>query len=256
MSRGLLKNLPQEYKRLGDIIVDARLAGLIDWNAIVDRTRNLEALSHWDSPAEIVEAVSIQYRRDLWATQSCRIEVWIEKEALAGVFAGVCQSLDVPYFCCRGYTSISEMWVAGRRLRQYRNAGQTPIILHFGDHDPSGIDMTRDIVDRLALFSEGLIKVERLALNQDQIDQYNPPPNPAKLTDSRGASYVAVHGDESWELDALEPRVLAQLVRDAVDQYRDEDAMAEETDVQDRERKQLGQISERYDDVVHFLGEE
>lgn len=256
VSRGLIENTPAEYKRLGSIIVDGRLAGLIDWDAIVDRTRNLADLSHWNDPTEIVAAVSRQFCIDKWAWQQHRVEVWIEKEALAGVFAGVCEELDVPYFCCRGYTSISEMWAAGRRLLRHVDNDQTPIILHFGDHDPSGMDMTRDIVDRLAMFAESSIKVERLALNMPQIENYNPPPNPAKLTDSRCAAYIQAYGDESWELDALEPAVLADLVRTAVAQFRDEDLWAEAENEEQTGREQLGKITERYADVIEWLAEE
>jgi hypothetical protein len=265
VSRGLLENTMQSYKRLGGIIVDGRLAGLIDWDAIVDRTRNLESLAHWGSPEAIVDAVSEQFRIDKWARQPHRVEVWIEKEALAGVFQRICEELDVPYFCCRGYTSVSEMWAAGQRLLKYRSSlkkqpngqrGQVPIILHFGDHDPSGIDMTRDIVDRLQLFSGFAIAVERLALNMDQVQEYGPPPNPAKLGDSRSASYVDLYGEESWELDALEPSVLADLVREAVARFRDDELWAEDEAEQVRGREQLAKIASQYADVVQFLGEE
>lgn len=258
VSRDLLPNTIQSYKRLGDIVVDGRLAGLIDWDAIVDRTRNLESLAHWANPESIVEAVSEQFRIDKWARQPNRIEVWIEKEALAGVFERICEELDVPYFCCRGYTSISEMWAAGQRLKKYHARGnrQKPIILHFGDHDPSGIDMTRDIVDRLEMFAGFHIEVERLALNMNQVEQYEPPPNPAKLSDSRAASYVQAYGDESWELDALEPTTLADLVRTAVDQYRDDDTWAEDEEEETEGRRQLAQIAERFEDVTTFLEKE
>lgn len=126
VSRDLIPNTQREYKRLGGIINDARLVGLIDWLALEDRTRNLQSLSHWTSPTEIIEAVSAQYRTDRWAAQPHRVEVWIEKDALAGVIEGVCHELDVPYFSCRGYTSQSEMWGAGMRLRQHARAGQRP----------------------------------------------------------------------------------------------------------------------------------
>lgn len=253
VSKDLLENTVQSYKRLGDIIVDGRLAGLIDWNAIVDRTRNLERLAHWSDPPDILEAISSQFRVDKWKRQPNRIEVWIEKEALAGVFERVCQELDVPYFCCRGYTSVSEMWAAGRRLQTHIDDDQTPIILHFGDHDPSGIDMTRDIVDRLRMFAEAKIQVDRLALNMDQVEEYDPPPNPAKTTDSRYASYIEVHGKESWELDALDPATLANLVREAVGQYRDEDLWKEDEDREEEGRDSLSKIANRYPDVTEFL---
>jgi len=133
VARDLIPNTQRSYKRLGSIINDGRLAGLIDWEAIEDRTRNVESLAHWDDPSEILNAVGRQYRTERWANQPTRVEVWIEKEALAGVFERICESLDVAYLSCRGYTSQSEMWAAAQRLIEYEEAGQDTIILHFGD---------------------------------------------------------------------------------------------------------------------------
>jgi hypothetical protein len=215
VSRDVIPNKQKEYNRLGSIVNDARLAGLIDWNAIEDRTRELRSLPRWTDPSEIVAACAEQFHIDLWKGQKFRPEVWIEKDALVGVIEGICNELDVPFFSCRGYTSQSEMWIGAMRLRRHVKNGQTPIIFHFGDHDPSGKDMTRDISDRMEMFMGGL-KLERLALNMDQIDEYGPPPNPAKTTDSRYAGYIAEFGAESWELDALEPRVIAELIRSNV----------------------------------------
>lgn len=134
----------------------------------------------WDDPADWIRSGARQFAIDKWATQPYRLEVWIEKDALAGVFRRVCSELQVPYFSCRGYTSQSEMWEAAQRLARWEQAGQTPIVFHFGDHDPSGIDMTRDIKDRLDLFGASgacHIDLRRLALNMDQVEQYSPPPN-------------------------------------------------------------------------------
>lgn len=216
VARDCIPNTMRSYKRLGSIINDGRLTGMIDWDAIEDRTRKLQTVSHWESPAEIVEVCAQQFRLDKWESQDYRPEVWIEKEALAGVVEGVCREMDIPFLCCRGYTSQSEMWSSAMRLKAFAAYhSQTPVILHFGDHDPSGIDMTRDITDRLELFMGGM-EVRRLALNMDQIEKFNPPPNPAKMTDSRFAAYVAEFGDESWELDALEPAAMVELIRSSV----------------------------------------
>lgn len=264
VSRDLIANKLTEYKRLGSIINDARLAGLIDWLAIVDRTRELRDLSHWESPSAIVDAVASQYRIDKWAGQPFRVEVWIEKDALVGVFERVCQELDVPVLSCRGYTSQSEMWVASQRIIRYsRERDPTSkkgkikevVVLHFGDHDPSGIDMTRDITERLALFGAPL-DVRRLALNMDQVTEYQPPPNPAKETDSRFAGYIQTYGDESWELDALEPDVLANLVRTQVTALRDQEAWAV-AEAQEAEQKKLLQaVSDQWESVADFVKEE
>ncbi len=224
VARGLLENKQTAYKRLGSIVSDARLAGLIDWTRIEDRTRNLQGLTHWRSPAEVLQAARDSYRVDHWKGQDYQVEVWIEKDALVGVIESICHELDVPFFACRGYVSQSEMWTAAQRLLIYDKAGRSPIILHLGDHDPSGVDMTRDIVDRMATFGVDL-GVRRLALNMNQVEQYSPPPNPAKITDSRAAGYIDRFGNQSWELDALEPRVLRSLIDEHVRKYRDPDAL-------------------------------
>lgn len=257
VARDLLANNQKNYNRLGSIISDARLAGLVDWNAIVDRTRNLRENGHWANPAQIIDACARSFQHDKWEDQPNRVEVWIEKDALVGVLESACPDLDVPYFACRGYTSQSEMWRAAMRFNRYINIlNQSPIIIHLGDHDPSGVDMTRDIQDRMDLFvGEGLVTVDRIALNRDQIDAYNPPPNPAKLTDSRAQGYIAEHGRESWELDALEPRVLIQLIRDTVAQYRDDgrwrrslEAEREDVRVLEAMKRNWEEIRERYCD--------
>lgn len=220
VARDLLTNTEQSYNRLGSIVNDARLAGLLDWDAIEDRTRNLDKNLHLDSPAHAVNVIRDQYGIDMWENQDVRCEVWIEKEALAGVIEAVCRELDCPFFACRGYVSQSEQWRAGVRFRR----DQTTVVIHLGDHDPSGIDMTRDNLDRLRMFAGyHQVIVNRIALNMDQIDEYNPPPNPAKQTDSRFDEYSRLYGDESWELDALEPSVITELIRTEVDKHRDPD---------------------------------
>lgn len=135
VARGYIANKQTEYKRLGSIIADARLAGLVSWAAIEDRTRNMRGNSHWKNPEEIIKSAIYSYRVDKWGSQPMRPEVWIEKDALVGVIADVCQQLDVNYFSCRGYVSASEMWEAGhRRFKRYIADGQTPVIIHLGDH--------------------------------------------------------------------------------------------------------------------------
>jgi hypothetical protein len=222
VARALIPNSQRSYKNLGSVINKARMAGYLDWDYIVDRTRNLEEMTHWRSAADILGGAAAGFQLDRWEDQEYRVEVWIEKDALTGVIEGICNELDVPYFSCRGYTSQSEMWRAAMRLRGYEAEGKSTVVIHLGDHDPSGIDMTRDIQDRLWTF-HAHTEVERIALNWDQIEQYQPPPNPTKLTDSRSAGYVSEFGYESWELDALEPSVMVAMVRDQVLVYRDED---------------------------------
>ena len=227
VARGLIPNKQASYDSLGRTISNGRLAGLIDWDAIEDRTRFLRGLTHWDNPAQRLRAAARGYTIDMWHGQDVRLEVWIEKDALVGVIERVCAANDVDYFACRGYVSQSELYEAGKRIAARRDdTGQETIVIHLGDHDPSGLDMTRDNEERLCMFAEGNVEVKRVALNYDQVQRYDPPPNPAKLTDSRAAEYIAEHGQYSWELDALEPRVLRDLIQAEIDLVRDPDVWA------------------------------
>lgn len=256
VARGLMPNKQTEYKRLGSILSDARLAGLVDWSMMEDRTRYLRRVSAWEDPSSIVEAVAEQYKEDLWAKQKYRPEVWIEKDALVGVIERPCDDMRVPYFACRGYASQSAQYEAGQRFRRYLRNGQTPVVFHFGDHDPSGMDMTRDNTDRLSMFSLRGVSVRRLALNFDQIEQYNPPPNPAKETDSRSGGYIAEFGSESWELDALEPTVIGDLIRNNINALIDRPRWVMAQAKEESNRAALKRVSDRWDDVRDFVSEE
>ena len=253
VARDLIANTQRSYKRLGNIISEARLAGLVDWDAIEDRTRNLATNPHWRDPASIIAAAADSFRIDKWADQDNRVEVWIEKEALIGVVERICRRLDVDFFACRGYVSQSEQWAAGKRFAEYRERGQEVVVLHLGDHDPSGIDMTRDNDARLGMFAREDVIVRRLALNYDQIESFQPPPNPAKLSDSRYERYFTRYGSESWELDALDPNVIQELIGAAVIEYRDEDAWRVMTERERDEREQLADVTRRWGDVLAYL---
>lgn len=258
ISKGLdpdTKNTPKNYKRLGDLINDARMAGRIDWYAIEDRGRSLMRLSNWVSPIDIIENARKGFRLDHWADQEYRVEAWVEKEAMEGVLERICNRLDVPFFASKGYNSQTAEWEAAQRFKRYQANGQKPVILYLGDHDPSGIDMTRDHEDRLSLFMGG-VQVERLALNFSQVLQYNPPPNPAKDSDSRIAGYRELYGDDSWELDALEPQVISDLIEHAVLHYRDEDRYQATLERERDMKETLSRAERRWDDVVAFLEEE
>ena len=254
VARGLLANHDRNYKRLGDIVSDGRMIGAIDWEAIEDRTRFLRTKPHWDSPAEIVSACARQFHVDMWKNQPWYVEVWVEKDALVGVVEAACTPLDVPYFSCRGYASQTALWEAGLRISSLPENKEV-LILHLGDHDPSGIDMTRDIRERVSLFSgKSNIEIRRIALNMDQVETYSPPPNPAKLTDSRCAGYIARYGTESWELDSLEPSMLIKLMKDTIMDVVDNKAWAERTALKHAGRKSLSAVSENWNDVVEFVG--
>jgi hypothetical protein len=262
VARDWISNTVQSYGLLGRVITAARRAGLFDWDYLEDRSRNIRGGDGWmEDPAVIIEPDV--FRAALWEGQTERAEVWVEKDALVDVVGQAVRGLRVAYFSCRGYTSDSEVWVAAQRLERYIDDGAESVtIFHLGDHDPSGIDMTRDIRERIWLFMNGdgydanQVEIKRIALNMDQVEQYSPPPNPAKSTDSRFAGYIREYGYESWELDALEPSVLAALIQANVAQtITDTEAWDERKAFEEQQKATLKAIKSNYSGVVDWLRE-
>lgn len=247
VARDVIPNNERSYKNLGSLISDGRMAGLIDWDAIEDRTRNLKKNSHWPSPRSIIYSAARSFAYDKWEDQDNYVEVWVEKDALVGIVGQVCSELDVPYFSCRGYVSQSEMWSAAQRLQDFADHKDIHII-HLGDHDPSGKDMSRDIVDRLELFGVS-INFQRIALNYDQIEEFDPPPNPTKLSDSRASGYITDYGYECWELDALRPDIIDGLIREAVTDLCDLDLFVEAQDREEKSRETLNAVAQNWSKI-------
>lgn len=253
VARGFIPNNERSYKNVGNLINDARLAGLIDWYAIQDRTRKIRRNSHWSSPQDIMGSVVYSYAIDTRLTQPIYTEVWVEKDALIGIVQDIASKLDVPCFSCRGYVSASEMWGAAQRFITQEHK-ERRVILHLGDHDPSGKDMSRDIAERLELFGAD-VEVQRIALNYDQIEEFSPPPNPTKLTDSRAVGYIEQFGYSCWELDALEPRILTNLISTEVEALTDMDELVRQQKIQSNQKQDLVLVRDYWDEAVSHLHE-
>lgn len=225
VSRNIVENNLRSYKNVMSLLNDARLAGLVDWDAIEDRTRSFITRPRWGTAKEFLEVVAPQYHSDMWDNQQFRVFVIVEKDALMGVLENVCREYDVPLMAARGYPSVSVLREFARDHIVQGSAWQDVKIIHLGDHDPSGIDMTRDLTERLELLSghRGGFELERIALSMDQIIENDCPANPAKLTDSRSDGYIEKYGTDSWELDALEPRYLVDLITDKIESFIDRD---------------------------------
>lgn len=203
------------------------MAGIVDWEAIEDRLREPSVPNSWGSPAEILRACINQYEARRMKGQDTYVEVWVEKDALSGVLKRVTEKYHIPIVVNRGYSSATAMHEAYKRFNNAINAGaDNCVILYLGDYDPSGIDMIRDVEDRIREFIDGGVEYENedeftfeiqpIALTREQIDLYKPPSNPAKTTDKRAAKFIADKGSKSWEVDALKPEVLNRILEDAI----------------------------------------
>ena len=209
VSRDIIPNNDKEYAKISNILKNGRMAGIVDWASIEDRVRRPK-LPYWVYGIEnAVEETISQYRLNRMEGQERKIEIWVEKDALSNVLYRVSEKYHIRLMVNRGYSSVSAMYDAYKRL------SDNDVILYFGDHDPSGMDMIRDIRERLTEFGIN-VDVRPIALNMEQIQEFNPPPNPAKITDPRAKWYIEKYGKTSWELDALPPKELIELAENAV----------------------------------------
>lgn len=193
VTRNAVVNTEQSYKNVGAVLGKARMNGYIDWESIVDRGRVTLSNSHWDSPSEIVRSCAAQFRYDTWQDQPWHVEVMVEKQALEGVLHPVCERLDIAFTANKGYSSLSALHEAGGRMMDALDAGKSVAVLYLGDHDPSGIDMTRDVRERLQLFASFRFNEPDDSRDGDWIAEARATRNPRRFKMYRNMDY---HGQE------------------------------------------------------------
>lgn len=236
VSRDIIPNQQKEYAKLSVLLVKGRMAGAVDWNAIEDRIR-VPFLPYWvyDTEDAIKDIIS-SYRLDRQKDQKVYIELWVEKDALSGVLKRITTYYHINLMVNRGYSSCSAMYDSYNRFRSQVN--KEHYLLYLGDHDPSGLDMIRDIRDRLEEF-EVFPEIIHIGLTEKQIRKYNPPPNPAKITDPRAKWYFNKYGKVSWEVDALNPTILHKLVKNNVEKLIDKDLFLEQIEKEKVDKEKL-----------------
>jgi hypothetical protein len=229
VTKNIIPNAERSYKNLSALVTDARMAGKMDWTAIEDRVRQPQVPLEFRDMQHRIDSALRNYRLPRWEGQEQYVELWVEKDALAGVLQPIAFEYHITLMVNRGYSSASAMYESAQRFIEGADRASTGgalscVLLYLGDHDPSGEDMVRDVAERLVTFGAE-IEVKKVALTMTQVKRYKPPPNPAKLSDPRAAAYVAEHGGSSWEVDALPPNVLARLIRTELDALVDRERM-------------------------------
>jgi hypothetical protein len=261
VTANLVVNHIKSYNMIASIIKKGREAGFIDWNHIQDRGRFVRENRKWNDPSDALRELAHVYTHDIWQDQKWRIEVWVEKDALVEVVGKISREYDVPYVSCRGFPSATAIWEAAhsRMLRFHGFKHSDPqakipqprfLIIHLSDHDPSGIAMTKDLRYRMEMFStpygnlpRPAIHVERLGLTLEQVEKFNCPPNPAKESDPRFKEYQERFGDESWELDALNPKVIEDLIRAKIESFADMQKLEAQIEHRDLIREKFVDLS-------------
>lgn len=285
VARDMIPNHDKVYKKISTLKDAAVYSGLIDWDIFEDRGRVPHTPYSEDSIQGALQNTIDFYRLDRQLDQPNHIEVWTEKDAISNVLKNVTRPYGITLVVNKGYTSSTAIYEAYKRFEYRISKGQKVKILYFGDHDPSGLDMIRDIENRLKymfingvnflerkvqkwwehygydiydvcahndkyedvaklghsegtdklydlfeagrkemyLDTENIFEVVQVGLTMDQIKHYNPPSNPAKMTDPRQKEYVKKFGQISWEVDALTPSVMSSIVKEAIVKQLDSD---------------------------------
>jgi hypothetical protein len=236
---GVIAKTEAQYKTIVRLTGEMRRAGLLPYGWIADATRWMRKPRTYDSLDAALKNTAQTYRRSLWAESRDYVEVWIEKEALAGVVVEVTDEFDVPLMVTRGYPSLSFVQAAAEAMNQRR---QRTSVYYFGDHDPSGVDISRKLEEDLGQFTDGAVMFERIAVTPSQISEWDLPARPTKQTDTRARNFSG----ESVELDAIPAPQLRQLVRDAIERHVDDHQLDVLKTAEAEERRQLLEMAESF----------
>jgi hypothetical protein len=223
-------NTESSYNWLKNVLGFARLEGLIPWEAIEDRTREIKEghgdemhpTTYFTEVYDFLKTADSNYTMPKWWGQPARVQVWVEKEALASVFEEMTKQYGVDLLVLRGYPSLTLLWEDAQRLASLDESTETIQLLYFGDFDPSGVDIERSAIEHMESDFGTKVEYQRVALTKAQIEHYRLPPAPAKQTDTRRNGFILEHGvDWQVELDSIDPRELQELVKNAIASYWD-----------------------------------
>lgn len=256
VGKGYIENKKSEYVGLSKLVKHARLSGLISWDDIEDRGRTLNTFYSWGDADEFYEdekeGFLSGYRRDILQTQTKYVEIWIEKDALSRVFTIEAEKYQIPVVVCKGFSSVTFLNDFRRRLN--REEDQERVMLYFGDFDPSGLEMLdamqTTLEEEMEVFD---LEYKRIALNKDDIFNYNLPADPDALkeTDTRAKKFKEKHGTFAVELDALPPAILVEKIREAIETELDMDELKEQRRIEKTELDKLNIARRKLDELFN-----
>jgi hypothetical protein len=238
VSEGLIPKTENEYEKVGRYLLRLRREGVIPYHWIADSTRWMRKPRTYNSFQDALQQTAATYRRSLWNDQAAYVELWCEKDTLAGILTEETEPWDVPLMVVRGFSSETYLYEASGQIERHNK----PAFLYLlTDHDPSGLASANDVARKIAGFLPGFpCTVERVAVTEDQIGAWHLPTRPTKTSDSRSKTFAG----ESVELDAIPPRTLRHLVRDCIERHVDPDVLERTRTIERLERRSLLDLAE------------
>ena len=238
VSRGLVAKTENEYSNTIDrLLVNMRESGELPYQWITDNGRWMRKPRSYSSLETMLYHSHQMYRRALWDSQRNYVEVWIEKDAMSGVFYDVTSKWDVPLMVTRGYPSLTFLYEAAETID---GTEKPAFIYYFGDYDPSGVNIFETVERKIQQRTKSWIHIERIAVTPEQIERYSLPTRPTKKTDRRAGNFKG----DSVELDAMTPNVLRQIAENCITQHIDNDALDGVLMAESAEKETLSRIIE------------
>lgn len=228
------------YDRVGNHLLNMRQMDIVPYYWIADNTRWMRKPDTYDSLTAMLEEMRKTYRRAMWTQENTYVEVWLEKDALAGVLTPITSEYDVPLMVTRGYSSATFAYNAAEEIKNQVSKGKDVYIYHFGDHDPSGVDARNDLERKLSHFTDNFQFVP-VAVNMQQIAAWELPARPTKQSDSRAKKWG---NKPSVELDAIPANRLRDLCRNVIEQHIDTFTLDQTRKVEAEERETLATVLE------------
>jgi hypothetical protein len=254
--RGLIEKTENGYDKVDVLTVKMRKGGKLPYDWIVDNIRSIAKPLTFNRPEELIDMMVGSYRKALWNGKPTRLQVWLEKDALASVIEPITWKYDVPLFVARGYSSLSFLHNDARPiLEEWAAAGLPITVLHLGDFDPSGRDAARQIREQLNEFCpEARLHFIELAVTVEQIDRWSLPSRPNKVNDPRTKAFKRRYGRQSTELDAIPAQHLRQIIEDAIREHMpdgDYEALMRQEETERNHLKRLVGVTLDWIEVAH-----
>lgn len=237
--KGVIPKTEAGYRQTCYQLAKMRESEIIPYGWISDNTRwQIKPRTH-GSLEDALASWQGTYRRDMWMNQPDYVEIWVEKDALAGVISPISIEYDVPLYVCRGYSSMTFLYEAAEYIKELEKPAY---IYHFGDFDPSGVDAAYKVRDGLKRHGAD-INFMRMAVTPDQITSLNLPTRETKKKDPRSKSW----GDKpSVELDAIPAPILRELVRECIESHLDEESLYRTKLVEKWEKESLANFTKNF----------